>query len=150
MPGKDDQLYISNSFALEIDSVAMAFFTEVSGLESVTDHTEVTQQTKEGRPYIHRVPARAANKPGTLTLKSKSVGAAESLWKWRKEIVDGKVNGAQRNGSIIIYDHELKEIGRWNFVKGWPSKLSIGSLSAGSNDAVDVELSIEYEQLAPA
>ena len=150
MPGKDDLLYISNSFSLEIDSVAMAFFTEVSGLESATDHTEVTQQTKDGRPYIHRVPARAVNKPGTLTLKSKSVGAAESIWKWRKQVVDGKINDAIRNGSVVIYDTEGKEIGRWNFVKGWPSKLSIGSLSAGSNDAVDVELAIEYEQLTPA
>jgi phage tail-like protein len=151
MPGsKDEQLYISNSFALEIDSVAMAFFTEVSGLESATDHTEVTQQTKDGRVYSIRVPSRNSNKPGTLTLKTKSVGGAEQLWKWRKEIVDGKVDKARRNGSVVIYDTENKEIGRWNFIKGWPSKLSIGSLSAGSNDAVDVELSIEYEQLTPA
>jgi phage tail-like protein len=150
MPGKDDQLFISNAFALEVDSVAMAFFTEVSGLESSTDHTEVTQQTKDGRPYIHRVPARQANKPGTLTLKTKSVGAAEQLWKWRKQVVDGKVKDAIRNGSIVFYDTEMKELGRWNFVKGWPSKLSIGSLSAGSNDAIDIELAIEYEQLTPA
>lgn len=150
MPGKDEQLYISNAFALEIDSVAMAFFSEVSGLESATDHTEITQQTKEGRPYMIRVPARSANKPGTLTLKTKSVGAAEQLWKWRKQVVDGKTKEALRNGSVVIYDTENKEVGRWNFVKGWPSKLSIGQLSAGSNDAVDVELSIEYEQLAPA
>jgi phage tail-like protein len=149
MPGKDEQLYISNAFALEIDSVAMAFFTEVSGLESATDHTEVTQQTKQGRPYIIRVPARQANKPGTLTLKTKSVGAAEQLWKWRKQVVDGKVKEALRNGSVVIYDTENKEIGRWNFVKAWPSKLSIGSLSATSNDAIDVEISIEYEQLTP-
>jgi phage tail-like protein len=150
MAPKDEQLYISNAFALEIDSVAMAFFTEVSGLESATDHTEVTQQTKDGRPYIHRVPARQANKPGTLTLKTKSVGAAEQLWKWRKQVVDGKIAAALRNGSVVIYDTENKEIGRWNFVKGWPSKLSIGSLSASSNDAIDVELSLEYEQLSPA
>lgn len=150
MPGKDEQLYISNAFALEIDSVAMAFFTEVSGLESATDHTEVTQQTKQGRPHIIRVPARSANKPGTLTLKTKSVGAAESLWKWRKQIVDGKVKSALRNGSVVIYDTENKEVGRWNFKNAWPSKLSIGSLSAGSNDAIDVELSLEYELLTPA
>jgi phage tail-like protein len=150
MPGKDEQLYISNAFALEIDSVAMAFFTEVSGLESATDHTEVTQQTKQGRPYIIRVPARSANKPGTLTLKTKSVGAAESLWKWRKQIVDGKVKEALRNGSFVIYDTENKEVGRWNFKNALPSKLSVGSLSAGSNDAIDVELSLEYELLTPA
>ncbi len=150
MPGTDEKLYISNSFSLEVDSVSMALFSEVSGLESATDHTEVTQQMKDGKTYITRVPARHVNKPGTLTLKTKSVGATEALWKWRKEVVDGKIEGARRNGSIVIYDHEMAELGRWNFVGGWPSKLSLGSLSAGSNDAVDVELSIEYESMQPA
>jgi phage tail-like protein len=150
MPGKDEKLYIANAFSLEVDSVSMALFSEVSGLESATDHTEVTQQMKDGKTYITRVPARHVNKPGTLTLKTKSVGGAEALWKWRKEVVDGKVDSARRNGSVVIYDSEDKELGRWNFVKGWPSKLSLGALSAGSNDAVDIELSIEYESLAPA
>ena len=150
MPSKDDQLYIGNSFSLEIDNVKLALFTEVSGLESATDHTEVVQQMANGKTWKKRVPAADANKPGTLTLKSKSVGAAEALWKWRKQVIDGKIIDALRNGSIVIYDNESKEIGRWNFLGGWPSKLSIGSLSAGSNDAVDIELSVEYEQLQPA
>ena len=150
MPGKDDEFYLGNSFSLEVDSVALALFTEVSGLESATDVTEIVQQMKDGKTWKKRVPAGDANKPGTLTLKTKSVGAAEALWKWRKEIIDGKTNDAMRNGSIIIYDNQMEEQGRWNFVKGWPSKLSIGALSAGSNDAVDIELSLEYEQLAPA
>jgi len=150
MPGKDEEFYLGNSFALEVDSVAVSYFTEVSGLESATDVTEIVQQMKDGKTWKKRVPAADANKPGTLTLKTKSVGAAEALWKWRKEIIDGKTNDAMRNGSIIIYDNQMEEQGRWNFVKGWPSKLSIGALSAGSNDAVDIELSLEYEQLAPA
>jgi phage tail-like protein len=150
MPGKDEQFYLGNSFSLEIDSVAVALFTEVSGLESTTDVTEITQQMKDGKTWKKRVPAADANKPGTITLKTKSIGAAEALWKWRKEIIEGKVADALRNGSIVIYDNQMEEQGRWNFTNGWPSKLSIGSLSAGSNDAVDIELSLEYEQLQPA
>ncbi|HEY3241017.1 MAG TPA: phage tail protein [Acidimicrobiia bacterium] len=150
MPGKDDEFYLGNSFSLEVDSVALALFTEVSGLESTTDVAEITQQSKDGKTWKKRLPGADANKPGTLTLKTKSVGAAEALWKWRKEIIDGKVSGALRNGSVVIYDNEMKEQGRWNFTNGWPSKLSIGALSAGTNDAVDIELSLEYEQLGPA
>ena len=150
MPGKDEEFYLGNSFSLEVDSVALALFTEVSGLESATDVTEIVQQMADGKTWKKRLPAADANKPGTLTLKTKSVGAAEALWKWRKEIIDGKSTDALRNGSIVIWDNEFKEQGRWNFVKGWPSKLSIGALSAGSNDAVDIELTLEYEQLAPA
>src|SRR2546427_11707266 len=150
MPGKDEEFYLGNSFALEVDSVSVALFTEVSGLESATDVTEIVQQMKDGKTWKKRLPAGDANKPGTLTLKTKSVGAAEELWKWRKEIIAGKVTNALRNGSIVIYDNQMAEQGRWNFVNGWPSKLSIGALSAGSNDAVDIELSLEYENLMPA
>jgi phage tail-like protein len=150
MPGTDEQFYLGNSFSLEVDSVAVVLFTEVSGLESATDVTEIVQQMKDGKTWKKRVPAGDANKPGTLTLKTKSVGAAEALWKWRKEIIDGKTTDALRNGSIVIYDNQMAEQGRWNFVNGWPSKLSIGALSAGSNDAVDIEMSLEYESLAPA
>ena len=47
MPGKDEEFYLGNSFALEVDSVAVALFTEVSGLESATDVTEIVQQMKD-------------------------------------------------------------------------------------------------------
>ena len=146
----DKDLYIGNAFSLEIDSVEMALCTEVSGLESATDHTEVTQVTKDGKTFMTRVPARHVNKPGTLTVKTKSVDGAQKMWKWRKDVVDGKIDGARRNGSVVIYDPTDKEIARWNFVGGWPSKLSIGALSAGSNDALDIEMTIEYESIAPA
>ena len=72
MPGKDEEFYLGNSFALEVDSVAVALFTEVSGLESATDVTEIVQQMKDGKTWKKRVPAGDANKPGTLTLTSAS------------------------------------------------------------------------------
>ncbi|HEY4408550.1 MAG TPA: phage tail protein [Acidimicrobiia bacterium] len=147
---KAEQLYIANAFWLEIDSVKLAKITEVSGLETTTDHTEVTQQMKDGKTWISRVPARHVNKPGTLTMKTKSVEGAADMWKWRKQVVDGKINDARRNGSIIIYDSTDQEIGRWNFTGAWPSKMSVGALSAGSNDAVDIEMTVEYDSLTPA
>ena len=51
MPGKDEEFYLGNSFALEVDSVAVALFTEVSGLESATDVTEIVQQMKDGKTW---------------------------------------------------------------------------------------------------
>ena len=68
MPGKDEEFYLGNSFALEVDSVAVALFTEVSGLESATDVTEIVQQMKDGKTWKKRVPAADANKPGSVGL----------------------------------------------------------------------------------
>src|SRR2546423_1521920 len=88
MPGKDEEFYLGNSFALEVDSVAVALFTEVSGLESATDVTEIVQQMKDGKTWKKRVPAGDANKPGTLPLKRKWEGAPEGQWKRVKEHID--------------------------------------------------------------
>jgi phage tail-like protein len=146
----DDQLYIANSFALEIDSVALARFTEVSGLENESEVREVTQSTKDGKVIIIKSLGATTQKPGKVTLKTKSKAGAEALWKWRQEVIDGKMANARRNGSIIIYDSEAKELARWNFLNGWPSKMSLGSLSATSNDPVDIEITIDHEGIAPA
>ena len=46
---------------------------------------------------------------------------------------------------MILYDYQAGEIARWNFINAWPSKLSTGSLKAGSNDVVTEEATIVME-----
>ncbi|TMF86722.1 MAG: phage tail protein [Chloroflexi bacterium] len=67
------------------------------------------------------------------------------LYKWHKAALDGKVKEARKNGSVILYDYQAGEIARWNFINAWPSKLSTGSLKAGSNDVVTEEATIVME-----
>jgi len=67
------------------------------------------------------------------------------MWKWRKLVEDGKIQDARKNGSIVMYDESLKEIARWNFVRGWPSKISGPQLQADSNAYGIEELTIVHE-----
>src|SRR6266550_4681805 len=94
----------ARNFAIEIDGTTIAQFTEVGGLTSEMDVTEL----KENGP-------------------------------------DGKVKEARKNGSVILYDYEAGEIARWNFINAWPSKLTTGSLKAGSNEVVTEEATIVME-----
>jgi phage tail-like protein len=132
----------ARNFAIEIDGTQVAQFTEISGLTSEMDVTELKENALDGKLIIKKIPG--AHKPPTLTLK-RAKNVSMDLYKWHKSALDGKIKEARKNGSIILYDYELGEIARWNFINAWPSKLTTGSLKAGSNDVVTEEATIVME-----
>jgi phage tail-like protein len=67
------------------------------------------------------------------------------LWDWRQLVEDGKVKDARKNGSIVMYDRELKEAARWNFSNAWPSKISGPAPKADGNEIGVEELTIVHE-----
>ena len=134
----------ARNFAIEIDGTQIAQFTELSGLVSEMDVTELKENGADGKLVIKKIPG--AHKPPTLTLK-RAKNVSMDLYKWHKSALDGKVKDARKNGSIILYDYESGEIARWNFVNAWPSKLTTGTLKAGSNDVVTEEATIVMESL---
>jgi len=53
----------------------------------------------------------------------------------------------RKNGSLVLYDSAFKEIGRFNFFNGWPSKISTDQMSTDSNDAVKETITLTIERL---
>ena len=64
-----------------------------------------------------------------------------------QEILDGDILGARKNGSVVIYDTMLKEVARFNFVNGWPSKWKGPDLKAGDSNVALEEITIAHEGL---
>jgi len=62
-------------------------------------------------------------------------------------VEQGDVEGARMNGSIIMYDSEGNQSARWNFIRGWPQKVSGPSFNATSNEIGVEELVIVHEGL---
>jgi len=132
----------ARNFAIEVDGTTIAQFTELSGLTSEIEVTELKENGPDGKLISKKIPSNP--KPPTITLKrAKSVSM--ELHKWHDLARKGKIKEARKNGSIILYDFENGEVARWNFVNAWPSKLSISSLKAGSNDVVTEEATIVTE-----
>ena len=129
-------------FALEVQGAVSGFFTEIGGLGSETEVVEHKVVTSGAQEIIQKIPGRL--KWTEITLK-RGVTAEMDMWKWRKLVEDGKVQDARKNGSIIMYDEALKEVARWNFVRGWPSKISGPQLQADSNAYGIEELTIVHE-----
>lgn len=135
---------ISNNFAVEVGSVISGYFTEVSGLGSETEVAEHKVMGPGGQEIVRKVPGRL--KWGDITLK-RGITSSMDLWEWRKMVEEGNVSSARMDGSIIMYDQEGSEVARWNFERGWPSKLSGPSAKSDSSEVVVEELTIVHEYI---
>jgi phage tail-like protein len=146
MPIGEDAL-AGYSFQIEIDGVTMAQFKEVSGLSSEIQVIEHKENKLGGLPVIKKLPG--GRKWGDITLKRGKTDS-KALWDWHKSVEDGDIDGARKNGSVVLYDYRHGEVARFNFVNGWPSKVSMGTLQAQGNDVLLEEVTIVHEGLTPA
>jgi phage tail-like protein len=132
------------SFNLEFDSVILESFRKCSGIESESEVIEYKEVSKGGKMQIRKI--EGAMKWADITLERRLEGS-KALWEWRKQVIDGDIDSARRNGSIVALDSMGTEVARWNFEAGWPSKYSGADFDAGANDAATESLTIVHEGL---
>lgn len=134
-------------FVLEIDSVEMGSFRKVAGIESETETIEYKEVTKDGRMIIRKQPG--AMKWSDVTLERR-IDTSKSLWEWRKQVIDGDIDSARRNGSIVAKDSKMNEVARWNFTDGWPSKWTGADFDASANEVATEKVVITHEGIVRA
>jgi phage tail-like protein len=144
VPGTQNEMLSGYQFYLELDGITEGLFREASGLSSESQVIEAMESTKSGKQILKKYPGPL--KWGDISLK-RGLTKELNLTKWRKEVEDGKVEAARKNGSIVIYDQANAEVARWNFVRGWPSKLTGPSLQASANEVAIEEITIVHEGL---
>jgi phage tail-like protein len=131
-------------FHFEVSVGAISgYFTEVSGLGSeteVVEHKIMSKGAKE--PIIRKIPGRL--KWGDIVLK-RGITANMDFYDWRKQVEQGKVEGARLDGTIIMYDQKFSPVAEWTFTKGWPSKISGPSVKSDDNSIGIEELTIVHE-----
>ena len=134
------------TFKIEIDDhQEIAQFKEVSGLSSEVQVIEHRENTITGKEVVKKLPGQ--KKYGDITLKRGKTDS-KKLWEWHKKVQEGKIDEARKNASIVLFDYAGGEIARYNLTNCWPSKVSIGSLQAGSNDVLMEECVIVHEGVA--
>jgi len=142
VPGNQDP-YKSFNFVVEIEGVAVADFSEVSGLSSET--TVIEYRTGAMRGSTRKLPG--LTKYSNITLK-RGITSGTELWEWRQHVVDGE--GDRRSVSIVLRDDQGQELLRWNLVNAWPCKWQGPSFDAKGNEVAieTLELAIEGLSLA--
>ncbi len=131
-------------FAVDVQGVIKGFFTECSGLGSEHEVIEHKVVNETGQEVILKIPGRL--KWDNITLK-RGITSNMDIWDWRKEVTDGNVDSARRDGSIVMYDQTLKEVARWNFERAWPLKVSGPQPKSDSNEIGIEELTLAHEYI---
>ena len=131
-------------YAVEIQGVVTGYFTECSGIGSEHEIIEHKIVDEKGRESVQKIPGRL--KWQGVTLK-RGITDAMDIWDWREQVVQGKVDDARRNGSIVMFNQALDEVARWNFENAWPLKVSGPSVKSDSNEFGIEELVIAHEGL---
>ena len=90
----------------EVSGVISGYFTECSGLGSETELIEHKIQ-EGGQEYIQMIPGRL--KWDQIKLK-RGITDNMDIWDWRELVVQGKVDEARHNGSIVMFDQTLAEV----------------------------------------
>jgi phage tail-like protein len=129
------------NFRLEIDGIAQAAFSEVSGLASETEVVEY----REGSDLpntVRKLPG--LTKYSNIVLK-RGVTTDGSLWSWYKNVINGVPDS--RNGSIILRNKQGEDVLRWNFQNGWPCKWEGPVLKATSSEVAIESIEIAHEGL---
>ncbi len=129
-------------FGVEIMGAIQGAFAECTGLGSENDVVEYKASAPDGKYVLMYAPGRM--KYNKITLK-RGITDAMDLWLWRKMVEEGKITQARKNGSIVMFNQEGKEIARWNIVNAWPSKLTGPTADAKSNQPGIEEMEIVFE-----
>jgi phage tail-like protein len=132
-------------FALDFGGVIAGFFTECSGIGSEHDVIEHKVINEKGQEMVMSMPGRL--KWEKITLK-RGITSAMDIWDWRKMVEDGDVDGARRNGSIIMFNHKLDPIAQWDFERAWPVKVTGPQPKADSNEIGLEELTLAHEYIS--
>ncbi len=140
--GRQSDPLVGFNFRLEIEGKLAGYFTEASGLGSENEVIEHKVVDGSGHELVQKLPGRL--KWGDLTLK-RGITDSMDIWKWRKQVEQGKMKDARTAVSIIMMDRNYEELARWNLANAWPSKVTGPSLKADSNEFAIEEVVIVHE-----
>lgn len=132
--------YLDFQFVVEIDSVIVAGFSEVTGLSVELE----TEEYEEGgiNGYTHTFPKRFSY--SNLTFK-KGLTDTENLWGWVRKAVLGEAE--RQNGRVIMLDNTGQQARGWEFIDAYPVRWEGPDLAADGGRVAMETLEITHEGL---
>jgi len=117
-------------FGLEIDGTEVAQFKECSGLKSSTAIVEIEEGGQNHR--VHKMPGQSRWE--NISLKYGTTSDT-SLLAWRNEILNDEFSKEKRrNGAVVMYNLQMQEVRRFDFINAWPVSWEGPALNADGAD----------------
>lgn len=130
--------YQGFNFAIEIESLLVGGFTEVSGLESEVE----TEEYREGgvNHFVHKFPTQSLSPNLVLT---HGVTAVSTLWNWYYNVTQGIIQ--RKSGTIMLLDSRSIPVMWWNFFNAYPVKWTGPQFKADSNEIIFESIELVHE-----
>lgn len=132
--------YLAFRFEVELDGLAVAGFSECTGLQWETE----TQDYLEGgvNTHVHKFPTRT--KQSNLVLKRGIVDRV--MWNWYWDLTQGQVQ--LRTGALLVRDPSGSDVVmQWEFSNAFPSKWTGPDLNATQNNVAVESMDIVHTGL---
>ena len=143
MPAQGQETTGTYYFKLKLGGKeAAGFFKECTGLGSTHTVVAHTSNDEQGKALVQKFPGQLEWQ--NITLK-RGVDAKDDLWKWRQDVIDGKIKDARVDGTIEVVDWEGKAVITYSFLQGWPCKYTAPGLNAAGNEILVEEIEIAHE-----
>jgi phage tail-like protein len=143
-PGQQTNTLIGFRFALEIQGIEKAQFSECTGLQAQTEVFEY----KEGgmNDYSHKLPGRTTF--SNITLKRGLTDTTE-LWDWYSNVRTKKDKASEvKSVSVVQYNEDGAEKLRWNLTGAFPVKWSGPGFNATNSSASIESFELAFAALA--
>lgn len=129
--GRPSDPHLGARFVVEVESMFVGSFSEVSGLEVQLE----TEEYQEGgvNTHSHALPKRASSP--NLVCK-RGMTDSQLLWQWARSAVDGTV--VRRSGQVFLLDEAGAPAWGWAFSDAYPVKWTGPDLQADEG-AVAIE-----------
>ena len=132
--------YRNMRYLVEIDGITQAGFSEANIPDTTQDPIEYRAGNET--PTVRKIPGLVTY--GNVILKW-GVTDSLDLYKWRKQVEQGKMDDARRNMAVIIMDEEGNNKCRWEFREAWPTKYDAPDLNAKGAEIAIETLEIAHE-----
>lgn len=121
-------------FRVEIDNIARAGFSEISGLDSqiaVVDYREGTDP-----PHVRKL--SGLTRYGNVTLKNGLATDADALvmFNWFRDVSQGQLANNRRRVVIIVQDESGQDRARFVISDAWPARYATSALNAQGHDVL--------------
>jgi phage tail-like protein len=129
------------NFRVEIDGLAVASFSEVSGLSGDGDPVDY----REGKDPTNNVRKLSGLRKYMPLRFMRGYTADDTLWQWYLRIAQGQDD--RRNGSVILMNEAHVDVLSWNFINAWINKIEGPSLNATGNQVAIEAMELHHEGL---
>lgn len=119
-------------FVIKIDTVEIASFSDLSGINSEVEAVEYISADSQGK--VLHTKQFGKTKPPKVTLK-RGLDGSTQIWAWHQKVLAGAPDAAQTCSLQLLGADDQPRV-TYVLENAWPAKVDIAGMKAGASEVV--------------